>query len=73
MVMDQQIIREALQNGKTLKELEEKHGFKILQLNTDIDAGAIRLYTALLVHKKNKLRQQFIDAYLELVDREDEK
>ncbi len=50
-----------------------EYSTEILQLNTDIEAGGIRLYTAFLVHKKNKLRERFIQAYLDLVDAGEEK
>jgi Family of unknown function (DUF6169) len=45
---------------------------QIIQLSTDMEGGSITLYTALLVHKKNKLKTQFIEAYIELTD-DDEK
>jgi hypothetical protein len=45
---------------------------QIIQLSTDMDGGGLTLYTALLVHKKNKLKNQFIEAYIELTD-DDEK
>ena len=32
MIKDQETIRTALQNGLTLKELQEKHGFKFATL-----------------------------------------
>ena len=41
---------------------------QIIQLSTDMEGGGITLYTALLVHKKNKLKIQFINAYVELTD-----
>ncbi|HMR84073.1 MAG TPA: DUF6169 family protein [Niabella sp.] len=50
-----------------------EYSTEILQLNTDMEAGGIRLYTAFLVHKKNKLKHRFIQAYLDLVDAGEEK
>ena len=40
----------------------------IIQVNADLEAGGIKLYTALLVHRKNKFKKQFVEAYLELTD-----
>ena len=58
---------------KTWFNYYEHPSHQILQLNTDLEAGGIKLYTALLVHKKNKLKKQFIEAYLELTDYDDDK
>jgi hypothetical protein len=38
----------------------------------DFDAGGITLYTALLVHKQNKLKKELVEAYLNLIDTDDE-
>ena len=51
----------------------EHTSHQILQMNAQLEAGGIKLYTALLVHKKNKFRKQFIEAYLDLTDTEDDK
>lgn len=56
---------------KTWFNYYEHSSHQILQLNGDIKAGGITLYTGLLVHRKNKLRSQFIEAYLNLIDYED--
>lgn len=37
ILADQKIIREALQNGVSLKELEQKHGFKFARLQDIAD------------------------------------
>lgn len=39
---------------------------EILQINALLETGDIKLYIALLVHKKNKLKKQFVEAYLDL-------
>lgn len=56
---------------KTWFNYYEHSSHQILQLNGDINAGGITLYTGLLVHKKNKFRSQFIEAYLDLIDYDD--
>jgi hypothetical protein len=56
---------------KTWFNYYEHSSYQILQLNADLKAGGITLYTGLLVHRKNKLRNQFIQAYLELTDYDD--
>jgi Family of unknown function (DUF6169) len=45
---------------------------QIMEISTGIDAGGIRLYTVLLVHQKNKLKKQFIKAYIELTNFDDD-
>lgn len=45
---------------------------QIIKVSTDVDGGGITLYTALLVHRKNKLKNQFVQAYFELMDVDDE-
>ena len=47
---------------------DEHPSHQIIKVSTDVDGGGMTLYTALLVHKKNKLKNQFVQAYLELVD-----
>ena len=37
-----------------------------------MEAGGIKIYTALLVHKKNKLKKKFVEAYMELTDVDDD-
>jgi hypothetical protein len=44
----------------------EHPSHKIIQVNADMDAGGITLHTALLVHRDNRLKQRFIEAFLEL-------
>ena len=56
---------------KTWFNYYEHPSHQIVQLNVDLKAGGITLYTGLLVHRKNKLRNQFIKAYLELTDSDD--
>ncbi|MEO6452563.1 MAG: DUF6169 family protein [Ginsengibacter sp.] len=46
----------------------EHSSHQILQVTSDIKIENLMLYTVLLVHKKNKLKKQFIDAYLDLTD-----
>ena len=48
----------------------EYQSHKILQFSIDMDAGGITLHTALLVHRDNKLKNRFIEAYLDLTDGE---
>jgi Family of unknown function (DUF6169) len=50
----------------------EHPSHQILQLNTDMEAGGVKIYTALLVHKKNKLKKKFVEAYMELTDVDDD-
>ena len=45
---------------------------QIIEVSTGFNAGGIRLYTVLLVHKKNKLKKQFIRAYIELTNFNDD-
>jgi Family of unknown function (DUF6169) len=52
---------------------EEHPSHQIIKVSTDVDGGGMTLYTALLVHRKNKLKNQFVQAYLELMDYDDEK
>jgi hypothetical protein len=51
----------------------EHPSHKIIKVSGDLDAGGITLYTALLVHKNNKLKNELVQAYLDLIDYEDEK
>ncbi len=50
----------------------EHHSHQIIQINGDFEAGGIKLYTALLVHRKNKLRKQLVEAYIDLTDIDDD-
>lgn len=52
---------------------EEHPSHQIIKVSTDVDGGGMTLYTALLVHRKNKLKNQFVQAYLELMDYDNEK
>jgi hypothetical protein len=67
--------REAIRARKFLSwyNYEEHPSHKIIKVSGDLDAGGITLYTALLVHKNNKLKKELVQAYLELIDYEDEK
>lgn len=56
---------------KSWFEYYEHKDSTIIQVNTDFDAGGIRLYTGLLVHKKNKRKKEFIQAYIEITDVDD--
>lgn len=51
---------------------EEHPSNQIIKVSTDVDGGGITLYTAMLIHRKNKLKNQFIQAYLELMDYDDD-
>jgi hypothetical protein len=51
----------------------EHPSHQIIQVSANFDAGGITLYTTLLVHKKNKLKIQFIEAYDELTGIDEEK
>lgn len=42
-----------------------EHSKKIIRLNTEFKAGGMKFYTAMFVHKHNKLKKRFIQAYLE--------
>ncbi len=46
----------------------EHQSHQIIQVNGDLEAGGTKISTALLVHRKNKLKKKFIEAYLELID-----
>lgn len=50
----------------------EHYSHQIIQINSDFEAGGIKLFTALLVHKKNKLKKQLVEAYIDLTDFEDD-
>lgn len=52
---------------------EEHPSHQIIKVSTDFDGGGLMLYTALLVHRKNKRKNEFVQAYLELMDYDDEK
>lgn len=59
---------------KSWFEYYEHPSHQIIQVNADFEAGGIKLYTALLIHRKNKLKKQLVEAYLDLTDYdEDEK
>ncbi len=45
---------------------------QILQVSGDLKIGELKLYTALLVHRKNKLKKQLIEAYIDLIDYDDD-
>ena len=45
---------------------------EIIEVSTSFDAGGVKLYTVLLVHQKNKLKKQFIQAYIELTRFDDD-
>ena len=51
---------------------EEHPSHQIIKVSTDVDGGGMMLYTALLVHRKNKFKNQFVQAYLELMDYDDD-
>lgn len=51
----------------------EHPSHNIIQVSGDFEAGGITLYTALMVHRKNKLKKQIVDAYLDLTDYDDNK
>lgn len=44
----------------------EHPSHQIQQIVSDVDAGGIKLHTALLVHKKNPQKQKFIEAFPKL-------
>jgi Family of unknown function (DUF6169) len=46
---------------------------EILQIGGAFEAGGMKLYTALLVHRKNKLKKKLVEAYLDLIEYDDEK
>lgn len=66
--------REAVRARKFLSWFRyfEHPSHKIIKVSGDFDAGGIILYTALLVHKGNKLKKELIQAYLELIDSDEE-
>lgn len=43
---------------------------KIIQVVKEVDAGGMILFTALLVHEDNPLKDRFVQAYFELLDKE---
>lgn len=67
--------REAARSRKFLSwyKYYEHPSHKIIKVSGDLDAGGITLFTALLVHQKNKLKKELVQAYLDLIDEEDEK
>ena len=50
----------------------EHPSHKIIKVSGDLDAGGITLYTALLIHKNNKLKNELVLAYLDLIDYDDD-
>lgn len=40
---------------------------RVVQVAREVDAGGMILYTALLVHEDNPLKDRFVQAYIELV------
>lgn len=66
--------KEAVRARKFLSwyQFYEHPSHKIIKVSGDFDAGGITLYTALLVHKNNKLKNKLVLAYLELIDYDDE-
>jgi Family of unknown function (DUF6169) len=46
----------------------EHDSIQIQQINACLEVGSDKLHTALLVHKKNKLKNKFVEAYLSLTD-----
>lgn len=50
----------------------EHSSHQIIQLNSDLEAGGIKIYTTLLIHRKNKFRKQLVEAYIELTDLDDD-
>lgn len=67
--------REAARSRKFLSWFNyyDHPSHKILKVSGDFEAGNIRLYTALLVHKNNPLKSELVQAYMELLDDEDQK
>ncbi len=43
----------------------------ILQINSNFKVGGMMLYTALLVHKKNKQMKEFVEAYIDFTEDND--
>lgn len=41
---------------------------EIIQVGGAFEAGGMKLYTALLVHRHNKLKKKLVEAYLDLID-----
>jgi Family of unknown function (DUF6169) len=46
----------------------EHDSYQIQQVNACLEVGNEKLHTALLVHRKNKLKNKFVEAYLNLSD-----
>ncbi|MBX9782860.1 MAG: hypothetical protein K2X48_06115 [Chitinophagaceae bacterium] len=46
----------------------EHPSYQIIQITSDFEAGGMKLYTALLIHRKNKLKKELVEAYLNLTD-----
>lgn len=46
----------------------EHDSIQIQQVNSCLEVGNEKLHTALLVHRKNKLKNKFVEAYLNLTD-----
>ncbi len=44
---------------------------KIIQISTSFEAGSMMIHSAMLIHKKNKRKKEFSDAYLELTQGEE--
>ena len=66
--------REAARARKFLSwyRFYEHPSHKIIKVSGNLDAGDIILHTALLVHKNNKLKKELVQAYLELIDYDDD-
>ena len=45
---------------------------EIIQVGGAFEAGGMKLYTALLVHRHNKLKKKLVEAYLDLIESDDE-
>jgi hypothetical protein len=44
---------------------------KIIQISTSFEAGGMMIHSAMLIHKKNKRKKEFTDAYYELTQGEE--
>ena len=49
----------------------KKYSGSILHYTHNAEAGGIRLFTALLIHRDNKLKERFIQAYLDFARSEE--
>lgn len=48
----------------------EHPSHQIQQVTSDVDIGGMTIHSALLIHKKNPKRQEFIEAFLKLTQEE---